>query len=105
MPSCSKARNPKGHNIEFFEETHKYLSILNGKEIQYTSGTAFSHPYFSEFDPTGEIAKRCAMRKGVTVEAIQAEWKANGRKSCTLGTRCHETIEDVLHGNPFRNQA
>ena len=36
MPGTSKAKNPKGHSIEFFEETHKYLTVLNGKEVPYT---------------------------------------------------------------------
>jgi hypothetical protein len=39
MPGTSKAKNPKGYEIEFFEDTHKYITILNGKEIKYTSGT------------------------------------------------------------------
>ena len=105
MTGTSKAKNPKGHAIEFFEETHKYLTVLNGKEVPYTSGTAFSHPFFPEFDPTGEITARCAKKEGITVEAIKAKWAAKGAESCRLGTRTHETIEDVFHGQPFRNKA
>lgn len=40
MPGTSKAKNPKGYYIEFFEDTHKYLTILkDGSEVKYTSGT------------------------------------------------------------------
>lgn len=104
MPGTSKAKNPKGFSIEFFEETHKYLTMVGNKEVQYTSGTAFSHPFFPEFDPTGEITKRCALREGLTVEQVKAKWKAKGDESCRLGTRTHETCEDVFHNQTFRNQ-
>ena len=105
MPGTSKAKNPKGQVIEFFEETHKYLTVLNGKEVPYTSGTAFSHPFFPQFDATGKITERCAKKEGITVEQLKAKWAAKGAESCRLGTRTHETIEDVFHGQPFRNKA
>ena len=106
MPGTSKAKNPKGYAVEFFEDTHKYLTILkDGSEVKYTSGTAFSKPFFKEFDPTGEITKRCAAKEGLTVEALKAKWQAKANESCRLGTRMHETIEDVLQKNKFRNIA
>ena len=82
MPGTSKAKNPKGQVIEFFEETHKYLTVLNGKEVPYTSGTAFSHPFFPQFDPTGKITERCAKKEGITVEQLKAKWAAKGAESC-----------------------
>ena len=103
MPSCSKARNPRGIEITFTEDNHKYVSIVNGKEISYVSGTGFVSRFFPEFDPTGEITKRCAKKEGLTVEALKAKWSAKGRESCRLGTRMHETCEDVFLGNSFRN--
>lgn len=103
MPGTSKARNPKGIEITFEELTHKYSSVVNGKEIKYTSGTQFCGMFFPEFDPTGEITKRCALKEGLTVEAIKEKWAAKGRESCRLGTRMHETCEDVFLGNKFRN--
>ena len=105
MPGSSKARNPRGFEVEFFEDTHKYLTVIDGKEVQYTSGTAFSHPFFPEFDPTGKITERCAQKAGVTVDEIKARWAAKGKESCRLGTRLHETCEDILHGQKFRNIA
>jgi len=45
------------------------------------------------------------LKEGLTVEQIKEKWAAKGRESCRLGTRMHETCEDVFHGNPFRNKA
>ena len=103
MPGTSKAKNPKGIEIEFEEATHIYSSLVNGKTLTYTSGTQFCSMFFPEFDPTGEITKKCALREGLTVEAIKEKWAAKGRESCRLGTRTHETCEDVFLGNKFRN--
>lgn len=103
MPSCSTSENPRGVIITFIEETHKYFSTINGQEITYTSGTQFLGKYFPKFDPTGEITARCAKKAGCTVEEIKARWDAKGKESCRLGTRLHETIEDVLLKNDFRN--
>lgn len=36
---------------------------------------------------------------------MKARWAAKGKESCRLGTRCHETIEDVLLGRQLRNVA
>lgn len=60
--------------------------------------------FFPEFDPTGEITKRCALKEGLTVAEIKEKWAAKGRESCRLGTRMHETCEDVFLGNKFRNE-
>lgn len=106
MPGTSKAKNPKGYDITFTEFDHKYSTILkDGSEVKYTSGTAFSKPFFKEFDPTGEITKRCAAKEGLTVEELKAKWQAKANESSRIGTRMHETIEDVLQKNKFRNIA
>lgn len=105
MPSCSKAKNPRGIEITFTEEDHKYRSTINDQEIVYVSGTQFLGKFYPQFDPTGEIAARCARREGTSVEAIKAKWEAKGKESCRLGTRLHETIEDVLLRQDFRNKA
>jgi len=39
MPSCSTAESPRGYTITFEEESHKYFSNINGKTIDYVSGT------------------------------------------------------------------
>ena len=106
MPGTSKAKHPKGYEIEFFEETHLYKSIINGREIKYTSGTGVIHNCFPPFDPSGEITKRCALKEGITIEELKAKWKAKGDASCKFGTRVHECCEDIELGkseNELRN--
>ena len=105
MPGTSKAKSPCGIEIEFEEATHIYRSLINGLEVRYVSGTTLLSKYFPPFDPTGVITARCAKKEGVTVEEIKERWAAKGRESCRLGTRTHETIEDILHGNQLRNIA
>ena len=96
MPACSKAIHPSGVEIVFTENDHRYISVVNGKELEYTSGTTFVHKFFPEFDPTGEILRRKAAKLGKTPEALKAEWDANRDASCVFGTRCHAIFEDVL---------
>ena len=96
MPACSKAVHPSGVEIVFTENDHRYSSVINGKELEYTSGTTFVHKFFPEFDPTGEILRRKAAKLGKTPEALKAEWDANRDASCVFGTRVHSVCEDVL---------
>ena len=71
MPGTSKAKSPSGIEIVFEELTHKYTSEVNGKLIEYTSGTTFIHKFIPEFDPTGVITERCAKKQGITVEELK----------------------------------
>lgn len=106
MPGSSKAKHPQGWSIEFFEDTHKYVSYINGEEIIYISGTQFLHSFFPPFDPNGEIAKRCAAKERVTIEEIKERWAQAGREASSLGTRVHECCEDIELGkneNELRN--
>ena len=103
MPGTSKAKNPRGIEIVFTEDDHKYRSTINGKELVYVSGTQFIGKYFKPFDPTGIITERCAKKEGITVEELKARWQAKGANSCRLGTRLHETIEDILQSRALRN--
>lgn len=103
MPSCSIAKNPRGHEIVFTEDNHSYRSVINGKEVSYISGTTFLGKFFPQFDPTGEITARCAKKEGITVQEIKEKWAAKGRESCRLGTRLHELCEDIELGKPIRN--
>ena len=105
MPSCSKAKNPRGINITFTEADHIYKSLIDGVELKYTSGTQFLGKFYAPFDPDGSIAARCAKREGITVEEIQEKWAAKGRESCRLGTRTHEVCEDIEQGREIRNKA
>lgn len=103
MPGTSKAKSPSGVEIIFEELTHKYSSEVNGKAIDYVSGTVFLHKFFPEFDPTGEITKRCAKKQGVTVEELKKQWAQKGLEATTFGTRCHEVCEDIELGRDVRN--
>jgi hypothetical protein len=103
MPGCSKQRNPKGIEITFEEDTHKYYSIIDNETIEYISGTTFIHKFFPKFDPTGSIAKRCALKEGITVDEIRKKWKKSGEEASSFGTKIHETMEDIILGNPLRN--
>lgn len=105
MPSCQKSKNPAGVEILFEESTHRYTSNIDNKTIEYVSGTTFLSRFFPKFDPTGAITERCAKKEGLTVQQIKAKWEAKGKESCRLGTRCHETIEDILLGRTLRNKA
>ena len=102
MPACSKATHPSGVEIVFTEDDHRYSSVVNGKELEYTSGTTFVHKFFPEFDPTGEILRRKAAKLGKTPEALKAEWDANRDASCVFGTRVHGVCEDILLGRTCR---
>lgn len=105
MPGTSKAKHPKGYEIEFFEDTHTYKSTINGRDVVYESGTKVVHECFPPFDPTGEITRRCALKAGITVDELKAQWKAKGDASCKFGTRVHECCEDVELGrHDLRNK-
>ena len=104
MPSCSTSQNPRGITITFTESNHKYTSIIDGKEISYISGTTFISKFFPPFDPTGNITRACAKKRGLTVEALKQEWKDKADKSCAFGTKIHESVEDTLNGKTLRNK-
>ena len=107
MPGSSKAKHPSGVEIEFFEDTHRYVSLIKGQEIVYSSGTQFVHYFFPAFDVDGKIAERCAAKEGCTVEEIKAKWAKAGREASTLGTKVHECCEDIVLGkaeNELRNK-
>jgi hypothetical protein len=98
MPGSSKAKHPRGWDIEFFEDSHKYVSVINGQEVKYISGTQFLHKFFKPFDPDGEIARRCAVKEGCTVDEIKEKWAKAGREASALGTKVHECCEDIELG-------
>ena len=134
MPGTSKSTNPRGYTIEFDEASHTYTTKLLkstpmtntdavvrcGNEpfpsfgklaqtsaahtVYYVSGTKLVNHFFPPFDPDGKIAARKAQKLGVSVEQLQFEWKQKAANACTLGTHVHETCEDALRGNPFRNK-
>lgn len=104
MPACSKAKNPQGIEIIFTEEDHRYTSIIDGKEIEYISGTTFLDKYFPEFDPTGKITEKCAKKQGISVSELKKLWRDKADRACVYGTKVHETVEDTLLGRKYRNE-
>lgn len=70
---------------------------LLGK-VYYVSGTKVIHHFFPPFDPDGKIAANKAKKMGITVDELKFQWKQKSAAACAMGTRIHETCEDVLHG-------
>lgn len=112
MPATAKASNPRGYTIEFDEESHTYSTNLPsiGKTF-YTSGTKVIHHFFPPFDPDGRITANKARKLGISVDQLKFQWKQKSAAACEMGTRVHETCEDVLTGPhdllgnyTFRNQ-
>ena len=104
MPADSSDKNPQGVEIFFTEADHRYTSIINDKEIEYISGTTFISKFFTPFDPDGTITERCAKKENCTVKEIKEKWRLKALESTTLGTKIHETVEDILLGNMLRNK-
>ena len=73
MPGTSTAKNPNGVEITFTESTHKYESVVDGREIEYISGTTFIHRFFPKFDEE-KISFFVAKKKGVSQKEILDEW-------------------------------
>ena len=102
MPGTSESKNPRGVKITFTEQTHKYVSIIDDKEISYSSATGFVHKFFPEFDEK-RVSAFVAKKQGKTQQQILDEWHKKRDDSCFFGTKVHETAEDVLTNRPFRN--
>lgn len=67
-------------------------------KVFYVSGTKVIHHFFQPFDPDGKIAANKAKKMGISVEQLRFQWKQKAANACALGTRVHETCEDVLRG-------
>ena len=78
MPGESRSRNPSGIEIVFTEADHKYASIINGKEVVYTSGTTLVSEYFKQFD-VEKFAPLTAKKLNMTTEAVKEMWKKKGK--------------------------
>lgn len=133
MPATATHKHPKGYTVVFDEASHTYTTDLKqfmkpdkaiprcGNEpfpsfgqtetdvmdpgvVSYVSGTKFVHHFFPKFDPDGKIAEAKARQRGVSPDQIRFEWKQKANAATEMGTRVHETCEDVLHGRAqFRN--
>ena len=104
MPGSIEFTNKRGLKILFEEDTHKYSSVIDGKEIVYTSVTSVIHKYAKPFD-ADKIAPFSAKKAGVSVEEIKRQWAEAGKRACIFGTRTHEICEDIILGREPRNSA
>ena len=102
MPGESRSRNPAGVEIVFTESDHRYCSVIDGREVEYVSGTSLVGRYFKPFD-ADKFAPLTARKLHVTAEEVKRMWAEKGEQAARFGTRCHEVCEDVLLGRPVRN--
>ena len=103
MPGESRATNPSGIEVVFTEQDHRYASIINGKELVYTSGTSLIGNYFNQFD-ADKFAPLTAKKLGITAEEVKKMWSEKGLSASRFGTRCHEVCEDVILDREIRNK-
>jgi len=75
--------------ISFIEKDHKYYRGLD----EYKSVSSIIDKYHRPFDETGEIIKRCAERKCITVEELSEQWDKKRDAASDLGTKVHELAE------------
>ncbi len=102
MPGNSKAKNPRGIEIDFNEEEHIYRSVLAEGRLTYVSVTQFVHSFSQPFD-VETIAPLTARKRGMTVEAVKKEWEDNRIHAADFGTMIHETAEDIELGRRLRH--
>jgi len=86
-------------DLKFDEKEHKYVNS-EGKHL--ISATQFVHLFVPEFDPTGEILKKCALKKGVTEEELQKEWNKIKDDACARGTNFHTEAEYFIDTGKIR---
>lgn len=94
MPNNKTAEHPKGLGITFAEEGHTYVDDYGN---DYTSGTTLVKSAFVEFNAPAVAAAKSA-KTGVPTEQYVSEWKANGERAASEGTRTHENCERQILG-------
>jgi hypothetical protein len=79
-------------NVKFFEKNHSY-EIDGEKSIISVSGliSKYEKPFESQ-----KIAKKVAIKEGVTVESILEKWEYNKEYSCHKGSEFHLYVENFL---------
>jgi len=105
MPGTSIATTPDPNRIiQFTESDHKYVAKdKNDKLIkELISVTTLIGNYFPKFD-ADLMAPKVAVKRGLSVEQIKAEWKQAGEEASRYGTRVHEYLEDLIRGVKPRN--
>ena len=84
--------------ISFDEKVHKYT--LDGKEL--ISVTTLISQFAEEFDKTGEILTKCAVREGVSEKVLQNKWRKKGELAATKGKLWHATAEEYIKTGKIR---
>lgn len=87
-------------DLSFQEDIHQYKN-KDGKIL--TSVTTALHSYCKPFDESGIIALMCGKKKGISKEAMQAEWKETNRISCEKGHNIHAQIEFFLKNGKIQD--
>ena len=107
MPGSVIAETSRpGQILQFTEDDHRYVikDKRSGNEVkELVSCTTFIGRYFPPFDPDGSMCAKCAAKKGITAEAMRAEWDKNRDEAAAYGTRVHEYMEDLLKERKPRN--
>lgn len=82
----------------FFPEDHHYE--CNGKRVNI-SVTRLIEQYANEFD-SQTIAERVARKQGKTTQEVLDEWEYKNKFSCAKGSTCHEYIQSLFSGEPYK---
>jgi len=80
--------------IYFDEDTHTYFEKATGQHL--VSPTQIIKEYSHPFDPTGEILKKCAARKGISPAELDAQWKKLGADARDKGHSIHFSFEHYI---------
>ena len=94
MTTSRTAHNPKGVEIRFTEENHKYET---DNVANLLSVSSLIKSFFPIFD-TEAISERIASRDGKSQEVVLAEWKAKANYATEMGTRVHSNCEAQMMG-------
>ena len=86
--------------VHFDPVEHKYTEIKTGKTL--ISASQLIHSFAPPFDESGEITKNCAIKKGVTVEELKAEWKKINQDSLDKGHAIHADLEYFVNTGKIR---
>lgn len=94
---ANKYPHERDSHIHFDEGPHIYT--IDG-DSDYMSVTTWNHSHFPHFNPDKIIGNMMKSKKwpespyyGMTPSQIKAQWKENGRKASTAGTKMHYDIE------------
>lgn len=88
--------------VIFEPKTHTYRLKSTGEKL--ISGTTFINLFHEKFDPTGEITKNFAIKKGMSVEEVKEMWKKENKKSTDYGTAVHNCLEDYINTGEITNK-